>query len=177
MVEFCRAHRFGLLLVLGVLGIPSNAPGQCIRSCPVSAKSVAELSPCELEALFRQSTVGCPPLGLGRGTVLYVLDAKRPQTRAALQNVAWKGKVFRADGSVFNQWLAVQAVEGRTWLGASWLDGGPCVVIEYPPDAAFFGNSRDELREVAPGLYLGRFYERRPCGRFRGYFVLDFDKK
>ena len=30
----------------------------------------------------------------------------------------------------------------------------------------------DELREIAPNVFLGRFYERGPCPKLKGYFVL-----
>jgi hypothetical protein len=44
--------------------------------------------------------------------------------------------------------------------------------MEYAPGTPILGNVRDEIREIAPGLYLGRLYERCPP-RFLGYFALE----
>ena len=66
-----------------------------------------------------------------------------------------------------------QALRGKAELGVSGYDGKPCLVFQYPPDTPLFGNMYDELREVAPGLYLARLYERCPCPRFRGYFAIQ----
>ena len=96
-----------------------------------------------------------------------------PRLRARLNGVAWKGKVFRPDGTYINQWVGFRAIEGTVALGPSWYDGKPCVVVDHPPGTKVFGNARDELREVAPGLWLGRFYEVCPCGKLQGYFVLE----
>ena len=78
---------------------------------------------------------------------------------AKMSNLAWKGKYFEPDGEITNQWIGFKAITGQTVIGASVYDGRPSIVIEYPPGTAVFGNARDEIREIAPGLYLGRFYD------------------
>jgi hypothetical protein len=45
--------------------------------------------------------------------------------------------------------------------------------MEYAPETPVFANTRDELREVAPGLYMGPLYDRFPCPRLRGYIALE----
>ena len=60
-------------------------------------------------------------------------------------------------------------------LGDSWLDGRPCQVMEYPAGTPLFGNVRDELRELSPGLWLGMYYEREPHPKLRGYFALELE--
>ena len=57
--------------------------------------------------------------------------------------------------------------------GVSWHDGNPCLVLDYPSDTPIFGNTRDEIREVAPGLFLARLYETCPRPHFRGYFAIE----
>jgi hypothetical protein len=39
----------------------------------------------------------------------------------------------------------------------SWLDGRPALVFDYSR-SRLWPNVRDEVREVAPGLYLGIMY-------------------
>jgi hypothetical protein len=78
------------------------------------------------------------------------------------------------DGSFVNRWAGgVRAIRSHYTIGPSWADGRPAVVMEYPPGTPVFGNTRDELRAVAPGLYLGPIYDRCPCPLLRGYVVLE----
>ena len=44
-----------------------------------------------------------------------------------------------------------------TSVGPSAIDGAPCIVLDYdkPNNPFFIRAIRDELREVAPGLFLG----------------------
>jgi hypothetical protein len=165
-----------LLLALAALALwAPGRPGACAAGEPgPTPRELARMSPCELDRLFAAAGVGCLPVGLGRGRVLYVAEAHRPRARARVQSVVWKGKYFYPDGAITNQWCGFRAVASHAEVGPSWCDGRPCVVIEYPPDAPVFGNARDELREVAPGVFLGRYYERCPCPKWAGYFVLEF---
>ncbi len=106
-----------------------------------------------------------------RGRVLYVARSCSPRLSAALASSAWKGKRFTCNG-VYNQWLGVRTYAAPLTIEASWFDGQPCFVIDYPPNRPVFGNTRDEIRCVAPGLYVGRYYDREPCRALHGYFVL-----
>jgi hypothetical protein len=130
-----------------------------------------EATPCCYEALFRQSDLGCAALGPTRGTVLYV-EGKHPRLKAHLQGAVWKGKTFHGDSTCTNRWLGgVHAVSAGVCVEPSWLDGQPCFVMQYAPDAAVFGNVRDELREIAPDVWLGRSYD-GATGHPKNWFVL-----
>jgi hypothetical protein len=159
-----------LLLLAVALAVPpgARAEGPCL-----TARGLAKCSLDELDALFATGTADELPVGLGRGRILVRVDGKMPRVRARLQGVVWKGKYFRPDGTFTNQWAGFRAISSRVELGPSWLDGQPCLVLEYPPGTPVFGNARDELRQVAPGVWLGRFYARCPCGKLEGYFVLE----
>ncbi len=142
---------------------------------PVLARSpeptLGQATPCCWEALFRQGTVGCPPVGCTRGTVLYV-DGKHPRLTARLQGIVWKGKTFHDDGTFTNRWAGgINAVSTAVRPELSWLDGQPCLVAQYAPDAPVFGNVRDELRQIAPCVWLGRSYD-SVTGRAKNWFVL-----
>ena len=156
-----------LLVAGGSLGA-----GECGRS--LDTRELARMCPAQLDAVFASGSVGCRPVGAGRGRILYILDARHPRARANLVDVAWKGKYFTCDGRMVNRWAGgVRAVEAAVVVEPSLLDGKPCLMLDYPPDAPIFGNTRDELREVAPGVFLGRAYERCPQPRLKGYFVLE----
>ena len=130
---------------------------------------------CELDRLFESAPVGDIPVGYARGQVLIMTNTRMPRLRARMAGTVWKGKHFEDDGAFINQWLGFQALSSKAEFGTSWHDGKPCIVIEYPPQTPVFGNSRDELRAVAPGLYLARLYERCPCPLFRGYFAIQIE--
>jgi hypothetical protein len=129
-------------------------------------------NPCAWEQLFRQGTATGTPCGSTRGTVL-AADGKLPKLKARAQSTVWKGKTFHGDGTFTNRWLGgVKAVSATVCQGTSWLDGQPCLVMQYPPNAAVFGNVRDELREISPGLWLGRSYD-AGTGQGKNWFVLN----
>ena len=49
----------------------------------------------------------------------------------------------------------------------SWYDGAPCIVLDYSKTSFAARRIRDEIREIAPGVFLGIvFWGRR--------HVLDF---
>jgi hypothetical protein len=162
-----------LFTALGLFMVPARAvPAETL--CTQAALTLGDLKRmdfCELDQLFTHGTGTAFPVGSAHGTILLRTDGKR--ARAKLAGTVWKGKYFYSDGCITNQWLGFRAISTHIASGSSWYDDKPCVVIEYPPGTAVFGNARDELREIAPGLFLGRFYERCPCQKLQGYFVLE----
>jgi hypothetical protein len=140
----------------------------------LTPRDLQQLDCHQLDAIFSKGTACHSPIGLGRGRILLRVDGKMPRLRAKLQGLVWKGKFFSPDGTFTNQWAGFRAIASHVAIGPSWYDGRPCVVLDYPPDAPIFGNARDELREIAPGVWLCRFYSVCPCGKLDGYFVLEF---
>lgn len=145
------------------------------QSCPHTVAQLKKLSVCELDRLFEESLPGEIPVGYARGRVLLMTDARLPRVRACLASSVWKGKTFDECGAFINQFPGFQALRGSSATGVSWHDGKPCLVLEYPADTPVFGNTRDEVRQIGPGLYLARLYERCPCPHFRGYFVIQVE--
>jgi hypothetical protein len=154
------------LLVILALTVPAGADGPCLRP-----HDLERLDRLQLDAIFATGTASEPPVGFARGHILLRVDGK--MLRARLQGLAWKGKVFHPDGTFINQWAGFRAIAARVEVGPSWYDGRPCLVLQYPPGTPIFGNTRDELRELCPGLWLGRYYAICPCGKLEGYFTLQ----
>jgi hypothetical protein len=50
------------------------------------------------------------------------------------------------------------AIIAKVYKGPSWLDGKECSALDYPETSLVAGWIRDEIREIGPGLYLGRVY-------------------
>jgi hypothetical protein len=162
------------LSVVGPAASASDLPEEAISPPIITClKQLRGLGCGDLEQVFSAAQCGSFPCGLGRGEVLLRTDAKHARMKARMTNRVWKGKYFEEDGHFINQWLGFRALASEACLGPSWLDGLPCVILEYPPDTPVFGNTRDELREVAPGLWLGMWYDREPFPKLRGFFALE----
>jgi len=127
---------------------------------PLCLEQLACLSWCELEQLYRRATPGTIPDGYLRGRAIYCPCDPLSSARSKVSQSLWHGKHFcPADGALINQWcLGTQAVRARVCYGASWLDGQPSIVMDYRGMSYVWGDVRDEIREVAPGLYLGLMY-------------------
>ena len=68
---------------------------------------------------------------------------------------------------------AIQPVTAAD-LGPSWLDGKPSLIMDYCGTSHVWRDVRDEVREVAPGLFVGVMFRRDPCGpKFEMFFVLE----
>ena len=119
----------------------------------------------ELDELFRQSPAGEIPDGDAEGTVLIVPGTNVSTIKARfLRFLAWRGKVFnRAQGDLRNKVgpFGLKAVRAKVYKQASWFDGQETIVLDYSKTSFVARKVRDEIREVAPHLYLGLvFWER-----------------
>lgn len=143
---------------------------------PLCLEQLASLNWCELEQLYRQATPGTIPAGYLRGRAIYCPGAPLSSARSKVSQSLWHGKHFcPADGTLINQWcLGAQAVRARVGYGESWLDGKPAILMDYRGMSHVWGDVRDEIREVAPGLYLGLMY-RCKAGqpRMKLFFALE----
>lgn len=135
------------------------------------AKPFLRLSPHELCVQFSLGTA-TQPVGKLRGRVLWVDDATFPRARGRAQSVLWRGKEFDCDGSFTNRFLGFTALPSRGFLAESWTDGAAAFVMDYPPGTPVFGRYRDEVREVAPGVWLGRALD-RSTGKPLSWFILS----
>jgi len=118
--------------------------------------------------------------GLDRGPIATAL-----RRFAAADVFPWAGKTFSAEsdgeGGGINR---VRLGGERRWfpfktrVDASALDGNPCVVLDYgdPANPRLIRAIRDELREVAPGLFLGpaMLETGRGAPTLLLYFACDF---
>jgi hypothetical protein len=126
-----------------------------------------------LDDLFKSSDVGNIPVGDLDGQVLYLED-RHGRLKVWVSNLVWRGKYSGEDAYVSNRWIGNQRRIGAYHVtGPSWVDGRPSIILDYPAGTPIFGNMHDELREIAPGLYLGLMFDGCPCPTFRGYFAIE----
>jgi hypothetical protein len=124
-------------------------------------EALLRLSGRELDDLFRRSDAGARPDGRAEGLFLLAPGTPGAPVLAGLLGLAWRGKNFDAgSGTMVNRVLpiGIEAVKARVREEPSRLDSKPCHVLDYSRTSLIAGGVRDEIREVAPGLYLGLVY-------------------
>ena len=78
-----------------------------------------------------------------------------------INHFAWQGKVFDSKKGVLKNRisaLGVHAIVAKVYKGPSWLDGKECIVLDYSETSFLAHWVRDEIRQIGPGLYLGKVY-------------------
>ncbi|MBW4579249.1 MAG: hypothetical protein KME42_06715 [Tildeniella nuda ZEHNDER 1965/U140] len=123
------------------------------------------LTKAELDTLYRRSAVGQCPNGDSKGTLILAPGSKANQWLAAIaKSLVWQGKGFNQDqGSLLNKVLpfGLKLVKAQVYLGVSWIDGKDAIILDYSTTSFIAQKIRDEIRQIAPGIYLGRsFWDR-----------------
>ncbi len=125
-------------------------------------KEFLKMSGEELDRIFRESSSGEIPRGEGKGTAIIVPGTHVSEEIARLVNLfTWKGKVFDpVKGELRNKILPLghKAIVARVYKEKSWFDQKECIVLDYSKTSLVAKWIRDEIREVAPGIYLGLVY-------------------
>jgi hypothetical protein len=131
---------------------------------------LAQMSWPELEALYRAAEPAAIAPGYACGRAIYCPGAPVSGVRTKVTGWMWKGKVFCEDATLVNQWLGFRAIRARVYLGESYLDGCLALIMDYSTTSHVWADVRDEVREVAPGLFLGVMYRGSPCAPQRKMF-------
>ncbi|MGE5635572.1 MAG: hypothetical protein ACM3UV_01340 [Nocardioidaceae bacterium] len=145
-------------------GAPGSAAGSAAerrRRPPVTVDDLLGMSQLQLDELFRGSRPGAIPAGFGAGTVIVPTPSPLPRVAASVARLGWRGKLFnRESHDLLNSLLpfGIRAVRAEVSVGTSLLDGKPAIVLDYSRTSLVAHYIRDEVREVAPGLYLGFLY-------------------
>jgi len=113
----------------------------------------------ELDDLFTRSAAGAMPDGEYDGTAIAAPGTEFAEVAAKLAHLlAWKGKVFDARRGVLENRVTpfdLHAVVATVYRGESWFDEKECIILDYSETSLIAHWIRDEIREVAAGLYLG----------------------
>jgi len=130
---------------------------------PVTENSLLDLTDDELDELFKTGSVGELPEGDADGKVLVGSKHEEVSDTVAwvAEQLVWKGKVFdRERGELRNKILpfGLKAVRAKVYKDTSWFDGNETIVLDYSKTSVLAQRVRDEIREVAPGLFLGLVY-------------------
>jgi len=127
-----------------------------------TAPQLLSMSQKDLDDLFSSSPSGDIPNGEAEGTAIIAPGSVFSPEIASLINIfTWKGKTFdAAHGTLRNRILAfgLDAIVAEVYKTASWFDNKECIVLDYSKTSFVAQHVRDEIRLIAPGLYLGLVY-------------------
>ena len=132
------------------------------------------LSQVQLDNLFSSSPAGPTPAGVADGIAIVAPGTPIAWGAQPLLHLAWRGKVFYPErGDLLNRIgpFGVLFARAQVYRGTSWIDGDEAIVLDYSLSALPFRAVRDEIREVASGLYLGVVFW---VGTKTINFALDF---
>ena len=129
----------------------------------------------ELDDIYKSASVGNIPSGDTRGTAIVAGTLFSRWYARFARLFAWQGKVFdlfppdQQNGILINKIspLSLSFIVAKVYKDISWMDGKETIVIDYSKTSFFAKNIRDEIREVEPGIYLGKVW----WGKTR---ILDF---
>jgi hypothetical protein len=127
-----------------------------------SPEALLKMSTADLDKLFGSAPPGAIPNGEAQGTAL--IDpgtVQAPELAALINHFAWQGKVFdAAHGTLVNHITAfgIKAILAKVYLGDSLIDKKPCIVLDYSQTSLVAKHIRDEIRNIAPNVYLGPVY-------------------
>ncbi len=120
------------------------------------------MSQAQLDELFKASPAGDIPNGPAKGTAIIAPGTTYSDEVAGfVKKFGWQGKVFDASkGLLKNRILlaGIEAIVAKVYKAPSWLDGKECIVLDYSDTSLVARLVRDEIRQVQPGLYLGKVY-------------------
>ena len=129
----------------------------------------------ELDEIYRNANPGNIPTGDTQGTAILAGSIFSKLVAAFARLFAWQGKVFDLfwpggqAGVLVNKItpFGLTFIIAKVYRDKSWLDGKDTIVIDYSKTSFVAKVIRDEIREIEPGVYLGKVW----WGKTR---VLDF---
>lgn len=127
-----------------------------------TVSEMLKMSQEQLDDLFKQAPAGNIPNGEAKGTAIVAPGTTYTQNIADfVSHFAWQGKVFDPSKGVLRNKIlpfGLNAIIAKVYKGPSWLDNKECIVLDYSETSLLAHWIRDEIREVAPNVYLGKVY-------------------
>lgn len=123
----------------------------------------------ELDEIYRNAQPGTLPEGDARGTAILAGSPFARIVAGLAGLLAWQGKVFDIfapgcqAGVLVNKItpFSLTFIVAKVYRDNSWMDGRPTIVIDYSKTSFLARLIRDEIREVEPGVYLGKVWWRK----------------
>lgn len=147
-----------------------------LGGCTLCASSLLRMSPCELNKIYMTGHPGPVPSGFYPGTPIMYAGTHLALPVSNMVGSLWKGKVICRDEEIMRNLVGKRlVVPAAIYPAESWLDGKPALIMDYQGMGTRWADrGRDEIRQIAPHLYLGITYIRdNPQPRIWTYFVLE----
>ena len=133
------------------------------------------MSRAELDEVYKGAKAGTIPRGDTQGTAIVAGSSMARGLASFARLLAWKGKVFDMfaedgeKGVLVNKVgpFGMKLIVAKVYRDASWMDSKETIVIDYAKTSFTARKIRDEIREVEPGVWLGKVW----WGKTR---ILDF---
>lgn len=134
-----------------------------------------EMSREQRDEVYCNASPGSIPGGDTQGTVMASSGALARALAGLAGLLAWQGKVFDLFGNGGETGVLVNKVTpfgirlivAKVYRDQSWMDARDTIVIDYSRTSLLCRAVRDEIREVEPGVWLGKVW----LGKLR---VADF---
>jgi hypothetical protein len=168
------AIRVGLWLIIWLVFVELARPAAG-QAGSRTLDDLAGMSPAQLDQVYRSSVAAAIPAGKVRGRALVRPGSALAVPRSKASRLLWQGKIFHPDDSTaINRFFGMRIIRGRLYYAPSWMDGRTSLILDYQGTSLVYGAYRDEIRQVAPGLFLGLMYARTtPQPTFKMYFALE----
>ena len=129
----------------------------------------------ELDEIYKKAKPGDIPTGDTQGTAILAGSMFAKPVAFLVRLLVWQGKVFDLfgpkgeSGVLVNKMgpFGMKCIVAKVYREESWLDGKKTILIDYSKTSLVAKVIRDEIREVEPGVYLGKVW----WGKKR---ILDF---
>src|SRR5579864_219478 len=141
----------------------------------VTLKELVRMSRQDLDQLYLQARAVPIPPGRARGRAIVFPGTALARPASLGARLVWQGKIFHcAEATAINKFFGVRMIKANVSCGESWMDGRPSIILDYSQTSLVYARYRDEIRQVAPGLFLGLMYSRTsPQPTFKMYFALE----
>jgi hypothetical protein len=129
---------------------------------PYTISQLLAMSQKELDDLFEKSPAGEIPNGEAQGTAIVAPGTTYTEdTAQVINHFGWQGKNFDAATATLKNRITafgINAIIAKIYKAPSWLDGKECIVLDYSDTSLVAKHIRDEIRQIGPGMYLGKVY-------------------
>lgn len=147
-------------------------PGVLVAGEPRNLVDLARMSPDQLEVLFENAPrPDSIPSGKTRGLVFFQPGKLHSRLLGRSLHMLWQGKQLDGSANIMkNRMAGFSIIPASMSIEDAFGDGEPAVVLNYQgmqdKVTQFADVARDEIREVSPGLWIGRMWVRGNDGLY-----------
>ena len=120
----------------------------------------------ELDEIYSNAEAGNIPTGDTRGTAILAGSMFSKSVALLARLFGWQGKIFdlfcpeNKAGLLINKitFFSLSFIVAKVYRDKSWFDEKETIVIDYSKTSFVAKAIRDEIREIEPGIYLGKVW-------------------